>query len=125
MTVQEQIPESLRPEVEAALDWFNGQQESPFEVTGILDPEAALASSGGRALRLILCSGERCEQQSFEVTPLGEGYEVALLEAEPSSLSEASTLAELDPPPGPRRAWLDGALEKHAFVVLLFYRGFW
>ena len=124
MTVQETIPESLRPEVEAALEWFNGQQESPFEATGILDPEATLASSGGRALRLILCSGERCEQHSFEVTAGSDGYEVALLPAEPSS-SEASTLAELDPPPGPRRAWLDGALEKHAFVVLVFYRGFW
>ena len=125
MNVQETVPESLRPETEAALDWFNGQQETPFEVTGILDPEATLAISGRRPLRLILCSGERCEQQSFEVTPLGEGYEVALLEAEPSSLSEASKPAELDPPPGPRRGWLDRTLEQHAFVVLVFYRGFW
>ena len=124
MTVQEKIPESLRPEVEAALEWFNRQQESLFEVTGILDPEATLASSGGRPVRLILCSGERCEQHSFEVTAGDDGYEVALLPAESASL-EASAPAELDPPPGPRRAWLDGALEKHAFVVLLFYRGFW
>ena len=33
--------------------------------------------------------------------------------------------AELDPPPGPRLRWLDEKLSQHAFVVLLFYRGFW
>ena len=33
--------------------------------------------------------------------------------------------AELDPPPGPRLRWLDEKLAQHAFVVLLFYRGFW
>ena len=32
---------------------------------------------------------------------------------------------ELDPPPGPRLRWLDEKLAQHAFVVLLFYRGFW
>ena len=125
MAVEETIPESLRPEVDAALGWFNGQQETPFEVTAIVDPEVALEESGTRALRLVLCSGERCEQQSFEVTPLGEGYEVALLEPEPASLSDTSKPAELDPPPGPRRGWLDRTLEQHAFVVLVFYRGFW
>ena len=125
MNVQETVPESLRPEVDAALDWFNRKQETPFEVTGILDPEATLASSGSRSLHLILCSGERCEQQSFEVTAQGEGYKVTLLESEPSSLAEAAKPAELDPPPGPRRGWLDRTLEQHAFVVLVFYRGFW
>ena len=39
--------------------------------------------------------------------------------------SSAPVQAELDPPPGPRRGWLDSVLGKHAFVVLVFYRGFW
>ena len=37
----------------------------------------------------------------------------------------AKPQAELDPPPGPRLRWLDEKLSQHAFVVLLFYRGFW
>lgn len=125
MNVQENVPEQLRSEVDAALDWFNGQQETPFEVTGILDPEDTLALSGPRPLHLILCSGERCEQKSFEVMPQGDGYEVSLLQDEPMAASETAKPPELDPPPGPRRAWLDATVEKHAFVVLLFYRGFW
>lgn len=125
MHVQETIPESLQSEVEAALGWFNDQQEARFEVTGIVDAEGSLASSGRRPLHLILCSGERCEQQSFEVRAEGNRYEVGLLAPDPASSSEISKPAELDPPPGPRRAWLDATLEKHPFVVLLFYRGFW
>ena len=125
MTVQEKIPDMLRPEVDAALAWFNSRQESSFEVTGILDPEAAMEASGIRPIRLILCSGEICEQRSFGVRALSEGYEVAPLEPDPSSVGDGNKPAELDPPPGARRGWLDRALGQHAFVVLVFYRGFW
>ena len=125
MHVQEEIPESLRLEVDAALDWFNEEQGSSFEVTGILDPDEAVASSGSRALQLILCQGDRCEQQSFQVTEQGEGYDVRLLASDPDPRSGSSLLPELDPPPGSRRGWLDRELPKHAFTVLLFYRGFW
>ena len=61
--VQETIPEPLRAEVDAALAWFNRREETDFEVTGILDPEAALAEPGARELRLVLCGGDRCEQR--------------------------------------------------------------
>jgi len=33
-TAQETIPEDLRPDVEAALAWFNGREDVAFEVTG-------------------------------------------------------------------------------------------
>ena len=125
MNVQEDIPESLRPEVEAALGWFNQQQGTSFEVTGIVNPEDSVSSSGSRSLRLILCHGDRCEPRSFEVTEQGDGYEVALLDSEASMISGSSPPPELDPPPGPRRGWLDRELPKQAFTVLLFYRGFW
>ena len=125
MNVQEEIPESLRAEVGAALDWYNQEQGSSFEVTGILDPDEAVASSGPTGLQLILCQGDRCEQQSFQVTEQGEGYDVRLLASDPDPGSGSSLLPELDPPPGPRRGWLDRELPKHAFTVLLFYRGFW
>jgi hypothetical protein len=124
-TVQETIPDDLRPDVEAALAWFNRNQDTTFEVTGILDPEVALGSSGTRALRLVLCGGDRCEQRSFRVIANGDGYDVAFLEEGPAAEAGGQRPAELDPPPGALRGWLDRALARHAFVVLVFYRGFW
>ncbi len=124
-TVQETIPEALRGEVEAALAWFNRQEDVAFEVTGILDPEVALAAAGPRELRLILCGGDRCEQRSFRVARAGDGFDVTPAEADPPRADEGAPPAELDPPPGARRGWLDGVLARHAFVVLVFYRGYW
>jgi hypothetical protein len=127
--VEETIPDALRPEVEAALAWFNQREGVAFEVTGILDPETALEASGSRELRLILCGGDRCEQRSFRVTKSDSGYEVAAFDDDPASgiggQSEGQVEARLDPPPGARREWIDRVLAQHAFVVLVFYRGFW
>ena len=122
-TVRETIPIALQPQAEAALEWFNRQEETEFEITGIVDPEDALAASGPRELRLVLCGGDRCEQRSFRVVASGEGYDVDFAEVEPRP--EAGMPAQLDPPPGALRGWLDRALGQHAFVVLIFYRGFW
>jgi hypothetical protein len=124
-TVEETIPEALQPDVEAALAWFNHSEDVAFEVTGILDPQAALEASGSRVLHLILCGGDRCERRSFRVTESGSGYEVAAVVDDPALGTEGQTPARLDPPPGARRGWLDRVLTQHAFVVLVFYRGFW
>jgi hypothetical protein len=124
-TVRETIPDDLVPEVEAALAWFNHRRDIAFEVTGIVDPEAAPEASGARKLRLVLCDGDRCEQRSFRVTAEGGGYDVALLDDTPSEALAGDEIAELDPPPGARRGWLDRVLGQHAFVVLVFYRGYW
>ena len=121
-SVQATIPEALRPRVDAALAWFNREQGSEFEVTGIVDPEASLATDGPCDLRLVLCGGELCEQRTFRVSREPGGYAVAL---RPEAIGPNIVPAELDPPPGARRSWLDAALAKHAFVVLVFYRGFW
>ncbi len=123
-TVQETIPEGLRHDVDAALAWFNRGEDVAFEVTGILDPEVALEASGTRELRLVLCGGDRCEQRSFRVTANGDDYDVALVDDDQAA-PDGHTPAELDPPPGARRGWLDHALSQHAFVVLVFYRGYW
>ena len=124
-TVEETIPDALLPEVEAALAWFNQSEDVAFEVTGILDPQAALEESGPRDLHLILCGGDRCERRSFRVTESGSGYDVAAVEDDPVLETEGQPPARLDPPPGARRGWLDRVLTQHAFVVLVFYRGFW
>ncbi len=124
-TVSETIPAELQPEVEAALVWWNRKQATAFEVTGILDPEQTLASSSPRELRLVLCGGDRCEQRSFRVAEETGGFAVDLLEDAPATGAQSDRQAELDPPPGARRGWLDATLSCHAFTLILFYRGFW
>ena len=123
--VSETIPVALQPRVNAALMWFNASAEAAgeeFKVTGILDPEKALSEPD--ELRLILCGGDRCEQRSFKVIGTSDDWNVAFCESIPVP-RDGKPQAELDPPPGVRSGWLDKALSQHAFVVLLFYRGFW
>ena len=128
--VSETIPETLKPRVDAAVAWFNASAdaaEDEFKVTGILDADEAL--SGSDELRLILCGGDRCEQRSFRLSGAADAWEVEFADSpqadSPLAGQGASLQAELDPPPGPRLRWLDEKLAAHAFVVLLFYRGFW
>ena len=123
--VSETIPDALKPRVDAALAWFNASAdaaEDVFKVTGILDADEAL--SGSNELRLILCGGDRCEQRSFRVGGTVDAWEVEFADSAQAAHG-AKPQAELDPPPGPRLRWLDEKLSQHAFVVLLFYRGFW
>ena len=123
--VSENIPSDLQPRVEAALAWFNASadaQNQSFKVTGIIDPDEALA--GSDELRLILCGGDRCEQRSFRVSRAIDSWAVEPIE-ESEEDSDKKPLAKLDPPPGAHYSWIDRALSQHSFVVLLFYRGFW
>ncbi len=123
--VSETIPDKLQPRVDAALAWFNASAdaaEEEFKVTGILDADDAL--DGSDELRLILCGGDRCEQRSFRVTGTVDDWEIEFTDSVLASPGEKPQ-ADLDPPPGVRLGWLDKALSQHAFVVLLFYRGFW
>jgi hypothetical protein len=123
--VSETIPDALAPRVEAAVAWFNASVESAedkFKVTGIVDADEAL--TGSDEIRLIMCGGDRCEQRSFRVTGSRDAWTIEL--ADTITPQEGNKpQAELDPPPGVRSGWLDKALSQHAFVVLLFYRGFW
>jgi hypothetical protein len=123
--VSENIPGVLQPRVEAALSWFNASADAQgqnFQVTGIIDPDEALA--GSDELRLILCGGDRCEQRSFRVSGAIDSWAVEPLE-KPAEEGDKKPIAKLDPPPGAHYSWIDRALSQHSFVVLLFYRGFW
>lgn len=121
--VQETIPEALRPQVDAALAWWNDREGMSFEVTGIVDPPSDPAVDA-RDLQLILCGGDRCERRQFRIAPSGSDFDVSIVDEAPAA-GEATLAPELDPPPGARRSWLDQQLAQHAFVVLVFYRGFW
>ena len=120
MWVLDVIPDPLRPPAEAALAWFNEREGAVYELTGIIDPPEA--ASDPSSLRLILCGEGICRQERFRVRARAEGWEVEWLEGgEPNPTKTAA----LDPPPGPRRGWIDQVTARHRFVVLIFYRGFW
>lgn len=128
--VTEAIPAHLRAEAEAARAWFSATEGSAFELTGIVDPEDAPAGGGEpspRELQLILCGvrdgQDVCLRERFRVSPASGGFDVALVRDETPEVGSAAPL--LDPPVGVRARWLDEVLAKHAFTVLLFYRGFW
>jgi len=122
--VNEHIPEPLMSRVDAAVAWLNDSPDAAgdtFKVTGIIDVDKAL--SGSNELKLILCGGDRCEQRTFKVS--GEGSNFLVQHADLLHTLPGKPQAELDPPPGARLGWLDSVMAQHAFVVLLFYRGFW
>ena len=122
--VNEQIPEALILRVEAAVAWFNDSSDAAgvsFKATGILDADATL--QGSDELKLVLCGGNRCEQRTFRVC--GENPNFLIEQANLVPATPGKPQAELDPPPGARLGWLDSVIAQHAFVVLLFYRGFW
>ena len=124
--VSETIPDRLQPRVDAALKWFNASSEAgdeTFKVTGILDADKTLEASD--ELQLILCGGDRCEQRTFRVSGEVEPFSVHLTDRDLFALQPEKPQADLDPPPGVRADWLNNILSQHAFVVLLFYRGFW
>ncbi len=128
--VEESIPAHLVDEAEAARAWFSRNGGAEFKLTGIVDPEEVREPSRETQsceLQLILCGyrdgQDVCLRERFEVKRSNGGFEVTHLE-EPA-LEVGSPAPLLDPPPGVRAGWLDGVLAKHAFVVLVFYRGFW
>jgi hypothetical protein len=122
--VSETIPSALSERVDAAVAFFNDSDLADgdtFSATGIIDADSALDQSGD--LKLILCGGDRCEQHTFRVTGTSSPWAIEI--ANNQSAFAGKPQAELDPPPGARLPWLDAVIAQHAFVVLLFYRGFW
>jgi hypothetical protein len=128
--VEESIPVHLVDEAEAARAWFSRERGSEFKLSGIVDPQNVPARDRGthaRQLQLILCGTrdgqEVCLRERFEVKPARSGLDVTLLEDSTPGVGSPAPL--LDPPAGVRTAWLEQVLGRHAFVVLVFYRGFW
>lgn len=121
MQIVEEIPASLAAEVDAALRWLNAEQGSDFHVTGIVDPDLAERAHGApHELTLILCEDDRCVRERFHVESRGNRFVVSR-----AGDDRLDPPAEIDPRPGVRAGWLDAALARHAFAVLVFYRGFW
>ena len=122
MQVLEEIPSQLAPQVNAAVDWINRQRTQTFEVTGLVDYEQAVAAKHGESIQLglVLCDGEMCAREQVLIEPAKDGFQCSFVE-----IAEREIPPLLDPPAGIRGPWLDSVLERHEFVLLLFYRGLW
>ncbi len=120
--VVEEIPIELKPAAEAALAWVNQERGTQFKITGLVDPEKAMGQEAGQPIELglILCDGDHCRREDVRLDAKDRGFEVSAIEAGASVIPPL-----LDPPVGVRQSWLDDQLGKHAFIVLLFYRGLW
>jgi len=123
--ISEEIPPPLQLEAAAALAWINAERGSDFRLTGIVDPEGALArrnDEGGFDLSLVLCQGDLCLKEQIRVRHVGD----EILCDQPQQQVESDDPPPLlDPPVGSRSGWLDQQRAKFPFVVILFYRGFW
>ena len=122
MSSEGDIPHTLRPQAEAALAWVNLQQGQTFELTGVVDYQAALNAADNEAydIGLVLCDGEICAREQVRVQPDGGGYRFSFVEAAARDIPPL-----LDPPAGTRSQWLTAQLAKYELVLLLFYRGLW
>ena len=98
------------------------EKGAEFRLTGLVDPEEAIGRGAGQPidLGLVLCEGEICRREQVRVEPTAEGFTVSAAEAKTTLIPPL-----LDPPLGVRENWLDHQLEKHDFILLLYYRGLW
>ena len=101
-------------------------------MTGVVDPDTTLAArsaasqgsgSASYPLSLVLCEGDHCLREQLTLHPTDTGFTVSLATPEPGAPRPIPP--RLDPPAGVRSSWLDTQLAQHAFVLLVFYRGFW
>ena len=120
MLLREDIPERLLPAARAALSWVNDARKTGYELTGLVDVDAAESVDEPFEFGLVLCDGEACTREQVRVLPEDGAYRFDFV---PEAAPDIPPL--LDPPEGVRREWLDRQLQIHEFVLLLFYRGLW
>jgi len=120
--VVEEIPLELRPAAESALAWINRERGAQFKLTGLVDPNTARDRDASQPIELdmVLCDGDQCLREQVRVQAQDRGFQVSAIESD-----HAVIPPHFDPPVGVRRSWLDDQLARHAFIVMVFYRGFW
>lgn len=116
----EDIPVHLRSIAADAVDWFNSEHDSTFELTGVVGADQIHKTDEPFEIGLVLCDGEICACEQVRVSPLTNGNRFSLVVKQAPAIPPL-----LDPPEGIRSGWLDKVLADHEFVLLLYYRGLW
>ena len=121
MELKNDIPEALLEPVEAARNWLNTSQGTNFEVTGLSGHENALNKGPEESFEIgvIFCDGKICKREKIHFIPNEGNYRFSI------GQPDFEMPAELDPPLGLRKGWLEKKLGEQAFLLLLFYRGRW
>lgn len=122
MILKQDIPSELIRPANAALAWINRERGESYELTGLVDTEAALAAKAGEAFEIgiVLCSGDICAREQVLVTPEGNDFGFSFLDQIRDGIPPL-----LDPPEGVRSTWVDDRLADKKIIILLFYRGLW
>ena len=122
MPIVEEIPEALRAEVDAAVAWLSARRGAAASRSAAWSIPSSPSARRREAheLTLILCDGDLCVRERVRVRPVAAGFEIASADA-----AARGSARRARPEAGVRAGWLDAALAQHAFVVLVFYRGFW
>jgi len=120
MLAPEDIPEHLGPATQAALSWINHERAANYSLTGMIGADDLECADAPFEVGLVLCDGEICAREQIHIIPDGGAYQFKFADK-----AEPDIPPLLDPPVGVRREWLDKQLEKHEFVLLLYYRGLW
>lgn len=120
--ITHEVPVELQPAADAALAWINRERGTSFQLTGLVDAGEGIHPGANQPMELglVLCDGELCQREQVRIEPTGQGFSVSAVEAGAALIPPL-----LDPPLGVRASWLDDQLEKHEFILLLFYRGLW
>ena len=99
MEMDQDIPEVLRPQAEAALSWINATQGESYSLTSLVGYEKALEAKSGESyeLGLVLCNGEICTREQIRVEPAGDKFLFSFADAKEREIPPL-----LDPPEGLR-----------------------
>ena len=118
--MEQEIPFELRAPTKKALQWLNRENNSDYDLTGLVGADKVSDLSKPFEIGLILCDGELCARKQVAFTPTNKGFIFSQIELEAPSIPP-----HLDPPPGIRKEWINNELSNHEFILLIFYRGLW
>jgi len=118
--LEQEIPFELRAPAKKALKWLNRENNSDYDLTGLVGAEKVNDLSKPFEIGLILCNGELCARKQVAFTPTNKGFIFSQIELEAPSIPPY-----LDPPEGNRQEWVTNELSKNEFILLIFYRGLW
>ena len=83
--MEQEIPFELRAPTKKALQWLNRENNSDYDLTGLVGAEKVSDLSKPFEIGLILCDGELCARKQIAFTPTNKGFIFSQIELEAPS----------------------------------------